>query len=397
MPPATRWDIFCTVIDNYGDIGIAWRLARQLSAEYGLSVRLWVDDLASFQRIRPEIDPRQPSQTLAGVDIRRWDPAAAAVPEPEVARVVIEALACQIPEPYAQAMARQDPKPVWINLEYLSAEDWIEGCHGLPSPHPTLPLVKYFFFPGWTPGTGGVLRESGLYARRDAFQASPAEQHAFWTRLGLPPPKPGEATLSLFAYENAALPELLQAWAGQTQPTRLLVPEGRPVRQMAQFFGATGAQPGDHWHTGQLTVHILPMLDQDEYDHLLWACDCNFVRGEDSFVRAQWAGRPLVWQAYRQEEDAHWPKIQAFLDRYTAQVQAGHTQLLDGHAPAPDCGQALATLWQAWNREQGAGIAWPAFWQCRQALALAQQEWNNRIRKLGDLADNLVHFCNEKL
>ncbi|WP_187492385.1 elongation factor P maturation arginine rhamnosyltransferase EarP, partial [Pantoea agglomerans] len=22
------WDIFCTVVDNYGDIGVTWRLAR---------------------------------------------------------------------------------------------------------------------------------------------------------------------------------------------------------------------------------------------------------------------------------------------------------------------------------------------------------------------------------
>ena len=42
------WDIFCTVIDNYGDIGICWRLARQLRVDDGQRVRLWVDDLTSF-------------------------------------------------------------------------------------------------------------------------------------------------------------------------------------------------------------------------------------------------------------------------------------------------------------------------------------------------------------
>ncbi|WP_280954747.1 elongation factor P maturation arginine rhamnosyltransferase EarP [Paludibacterium denitrificans] len=27
-PPRWHWDLFCTVIDNYGDIGVARRLAR---------------------------------------------------------------------------------------------------------------------------------------------------------------------------------------------------------------------------------------------------------------------------------------------------------------------------------------------------------------------------------
>ena len=49
--PSLSWDIFCTVVDNYGDIGVCWRLARQLAAEHGFAVRLWVDDLASFARL----------------------------------------------------------------------------------------------------------------------------------------------------------------------------------------------------------------------------------------------------------------------------------------------------------------------------------------------------------
>ncbi|MBY0444112.1 MAG: elongation factor P maturation arginine rhamnosyltransferase EarP, partial [Burkholderiales bacterium] len=43
MNNTVRWDIFCRVIDNYGDIGVCWRLARQLSFEHGFAVRLMVD------------------------------------------------------------------------------------------------------------------------------------------------------------------------------------------------------------------------------------------------------------------------------------------------------------------------------------------------------------------
>jgi uncharacterized repeat protein (TIGR03837 family) len=377
-----RLDIFCTVIDNYGDIGIAWRLARQLVAEYGVDVRLWVDDLASFWRIRPEIAADADPQWHLGVEIRRWRDTLP--PGTEPAEVVIEALACELPETYVQAMAERTPKPVWINLEYLSAEDWIVGCHGLPSPHPRLPLVKYFFFPGWRPGTGGVLREEDLLPAIQDFRSDPGKREAFWRALGLDAPAGDETRFSLFAYENAAIPELLDAWSRHDHPITCLVPEGRPVAQVAGYFGVRDTHPGDRLSRGALTVRILPFLDQDTYDRLLWACDLNFVRGEDSFTRACWAGAPLVWQAYRQEENAHWPKIDAFLALYTQGL-------------APDAVEALTTLWRAWNAETGVAQAWPAFWAARDRLRAHHKDWMERVAHLGDLADNLMHFCQEKL
>ena len=49
-----RWEIFCQVVDNFGDIGVCWRLAADLvSRGYG-SVRLWVDDWAALRRINPD-------------------------------------------------------------------------------------------------------------------------------------------------------------------------------------------------------------------------------------------------------------------------------------------------------------------------------------------------------
>ena len=171
------WDIFCTVVDNYGDIGVCWRLARQLVAERAQRVRLWVDDLASFRRICPDIEPGLESQSSQGVEIRLWGEPFAPV---EAADVVIEAFACNPPPGYVAAMAARRPKSAWINLEYLSAEDWVRGCHALPSPQPSLGLVKYFFFPGFVAGTGGLLAERGLAEARDRFHSSPAEQRRFW-------------------------------------------------------------------------------------------------------------------------------------------------------------------------------------------------------------------------
>lgn len=381
-----RCDVFCNVVDNYGDIGVAWRLSRQLAREHGLQVRLWLDDPASLGKLRPEFDPARDMQTLQGVEIRRWS---ASWGTEEPGEIVIETFSCGLPEPYLQAMARQARGPVWINLDYLSAEDWVAGCHGLPSPHPRLPLRCDFFYPGFTPGTGGLLREADLIGGRDGFQASTEDQHAFWHSLGLESPQGDELRVSLFAYDNPGIGELLTAWRDETRKITCLVPEGLPLRQVAAWRQAGKAEPlalepGVHFECGPLCLHVLPFLAQDRYDRLLWACDLNFVRGEDSFVRAQWAARPMVWNIYPQDEGAHRVKLAAFLDRYCG-------DLTDPAA------QAMRALHQAWNAGMDVGAAWSGFARQLPALRKHAGEWAEHLSRQGDLARNLVLFIKKKL
>ncbi|MDP3219317.1 MAG: elongation factor P maturation arginine rhamnosyltransferase EarP, partial [Deltaproteobacteria bacterium] len=325
------WDIFCTVIDNFGDIGVSWRLARSLAHEQGAQVRLWVDDLTVFQRIRPEIQLDRAQQSCDGVTVCAWSPG---MPAACTADVVVEAFGCVLPDAYVAAMATRSPPPVWINLEYLSAESWVAAHHGLPSPHPRLPLTKYFFFPGYTEQTGGLLRERDVLARREQFV-----QHGldvYWQSLGVPAPVAGEWRISLFAYENPALAELLDAWRAGPEPVTLLVPEGRILPQVAEWLGLNALRAGDAVQCDALHVQVLPFTSQDEYDHLLWACDLNFVRGEDSCVRAQWAGHPLVWQAYPQADAVHHDKLDALLVRYAETL-------------SPAAAQVLTDTWRRWN------------------------------------------------
>jgi uncharacterized repeat protein (TIGR03837 family) len=378
----TDWDIFCNVVDNYGDIGIAWRLARGLVREHGMAVRLWVDDLRVFQRIWPAIDPDAAEQSCEGVTVCAWrSPFAPAGP----ARVVIDAFGCSLPESYLAAMGEQSPPPVWINLEYLSAEPWVAEHHGLPSPHPRLPLTRYFFFPGYTPDTGGLLAEADLAERREAFLAAGTPD--FWRRFGLGARRPDELRVSLFAYENPALSDLLDAWAADARPLTCLVPEGRVIPQLAAWLGVAGLQAGDVHRRGALQLCILPFLDQDDYDHLLWACGLNFVRGEDSCVRAQWAARPLVWQAYPQADEAHWDKTNALLAHYT--------EGLDGAAA-----RAVSGMWRHWNGMPAAdnvAACWAA-WRARQAaLERHAVAWSDRLMRAGRLTDKLVEFAENKL
>ena len=226
-----RWDIFCTVVDNYGDIGVTWRLARQLVAEHALPVRLWVDDLRAFERNCPEIDINVAQQFQQGVEVRHWP---SEWLHTEAADVVIAAFACQLPSDYMDAMAEHEKPPLWMNLDYLSAEDWVIGCHGLPSVKYKT-VQKFFFFPGFQPGTGGLLRERGLLERRRQFQQGAQAQRTFLQGLGIDRAE-GAQLISLFAYENAGLASWLDVLAADSQPTHLLVPEGRVLGDVAQWL-----------------------------------------------------------------------------------------------------------------------------------------------------------------
>jgi uncharacterized repeat protein (TIGR03837 family) len=371
-------DIFCNVIDNYGDIGVSWRLARQLANEFGLNVRLWVDDLTSFAKLCPEADAGMEMQQRRGVAVRLWPQA---FPDVQVADLVIDAFGCTLPTNYLAAMAVRDEPPVWINLEYLSAEDWVEGYHKLPSPKP--PLTRYFFFPGFTKKTGGLLLEQDLLARRDAFLSDKNQQLAFWQSVGVAMPSVDTLKISLFAYENAALSSLFDVWAEGAQPVLCLVPEGRILPQIRQYFDdCIGINPDlQTYKRGNLEVRVLPFVEQERYDELLWACDVNFVRGEDSCVRAQWAGKPFVWQIYPQHDAVHWEKLQAFLNRYGATLGAEAVPAMQG-------------LWQQWNDEGDVGSAWLMYANRLGQLNLGAQVWAQQLSS-NNLALNLLDFSQE--
>lgn len=326
-PAHLRWDVFCRVVDNHGDLGVCWRLAADLASR-GHTVRLWVDDAAALAFMAPgALQGRHP-----GVTVLPWTtPIApdllAALP---LADVWVEAFGCEIaPEFIAnyvhpawtqgQFDSKTSPQPpVWINLEYLSAESYVERAHGLPSPVLRglgQGLTKRFFYPGFTPATGGLLREADLADRQAAFdrRAWLAAQGIPWKGEGLN----GETLVSLFCYEPPALASWLAQLQRAPQPTRLLVTHGRATAAVKAILGEVSSEigpksPSDH--DSLLSISYLPALTQRDFDHLLWACDLNLVRGEDSWVRALLAGQPMVWQAYPQDDGAHHAKLAAWLD-----------------------------------------------------------------------------------
>jgi uncharacterized repeat protein (TIGR03837 family) len=360
MPAAPRvWDLFCRVIDNLGDAGFCWRLAAGLATR-GERVRLVIDDARPLAFMAPSGCP--------GVEVLAWPGPA------QPGDVVVEAFGCDPPPGFVDAMLARSQgastsasgsastqAPVWINLEYLSAEPYVERSHGLRSPQRN-GLQKWFFYPGFSARTGGLLREPGLLAQRAAFDRS-----AWLARQGIAT-APGERLVSLFCYTNPALPALLADLA--REPTLLLLTPGPAQAQVPEE-----AQSGPPLPPG-LRVHRLPWLSQPDYDRLLWACDVNFVRGEDSLVRALWAGAPLVWQIYPQHDGAHAAKLKALLS------------LLTRHGAAP----AVAAVWHAWNGQAGPGdAAWPGL----PALApwrKSQSRWRAAQLAQDDLVTQLLRF-----
>ena len=341
------WDIFCKVIDNHGDIGVCWRLACNL-AQRGETARLWVDDPSTLAWMAP--------QGRDGVQLGRWnDGGDFGAP----GDVVVEAFGCELPASVVMAMAACQQAPRWINLEYLTAESYAQRAHRLLSPvlaGPGSGLVKHFFYPGFTPETGGLLREADLLQRQQAF-----DRTAWLRRIGID--VGARRLVSLFCYEPLALADLFEQLEHAAEPTHLLVTAGRATAAVQ----AQRAQAGeaDARRDSSLTLTYLPLLTQWDYDHLLWACDFNFVRGEDSLVRALWAGRPFAWQLYPQHDAAHHHKLDAFM----AWLQAS---------------PSLRRFHEAWNGI-GAGLpdldvaGWQACAQAARANLLAQDDLATRL------------------
>ncbi|TAG50280.1 MAG: elongation factor P maturation arginine rhamnosyltransferase EarP [Betaproteobacteria bacterium] len=343
---APSLDLFCRVVDNYGDIGVCWRLARQLSAEFGWRVRLIADDLRAFQWIAPDIAPSLPEQRLAGIDVLLWSDNLNLQP----ADVVIEAFACDPPANYVRAMSNKAIKPIWINLEYLSAEAWVDGVHGLPSPHRQLPLLKHFFVPGFTEQSGGLIRERDI-----SVVAQPSADDTVSTAT---------QRVFVFAYPHAPIAALARALDGESSSLSPQFDLASPV---------AAALPES------IQVKPISPVPQTKFDALLARYALLIVRGEDSFLRAQWASKPMLWHIYPTDDGAHIVKLNAWLDRYCVGMDA-----------PTERAYRRASL--AFNQSDADSAKYVDFVQRLPVLAQHAIHWRRTLLLQDDLATRLVRF-----
>lgn len=366
-----NWDIFCKVVDNFGDIGICWRLAQQLQHEHGLQMRLWVDDVDSAQKIIPNFNINLSQQVIDDVVVTKWN---TDTDFSQAADVVIEAFACGLPDKYLANMTQQQSR--WVNLEYLSAEAWVDDFHAKPSPRPN-GLIRHFYFPGFTEKTGGLIRTPDIFKKNQLLADNMQLQNDFWQDLRLT--HHASLKISLFCYPFAPVEQLLEVMAQSAQPIHCYISDSNIFAQIAAFFGQESIHVGQTLVQQNLTLHVLPFLSQADYDRLLAACDLNFVRGEDSWIRAIWAAKPFIWQPYIQDENAHMVKLNAFLDLFYAQY--GQKQL-------------ACKAHGYWSTGQLTQDIFSEYMQQLPAIKSYTQQQSAQLANQPDLAAKLVIFCN---
>lgn len=367
-----RYVIWCRVVDHFGDAGVGWRLARALAQELApcpnLEVILAIDCPAVLGQLVPAFKsagPLRPDVVLLvdGVQIVDWSFPACDVD------VMISTFGCRLPDGVLQTMGRQQPPPVWINLEHLSPQTWVNSCHTLPSPNPINGLPEWFFFPGFDAQTGGLLREARLLEQRDQFGANPQARDTFLTELGVARADRQLPALLVFGYADAPLDTLIETLA-QGEPMLLLLPCG----------------PASTISRGALRIHAFGWVPQSDFDRLLWCCTAAFVRGEDSLVRAHWAAIPFIWQPYRQRDQSHHDQLDAWLARWQPFLpEAAAT--------------AQASLAHAWDRGDCNRLpgAWNRWREHLPDLQTGAAAWSRQLAAGPSLVHSLGEFVRDRL
>ena len=381
--PHPSVDIFCRVVDNLGDIGVSWRLAKQLSSEYGVTVRYIVDNLEVFQKFAPDCNLLElcgdtqeliksgkidTSRICEGVSVLPWRDDLLRLVYKDTAQVVLETFGGGLPEHVLSLMSVKPTK--WLDIQYLSAEDWVPRFHAIPSFDPSSNLERTLFFPGFGTATGGLLREEKLLALRDEFQGDVVAQDSWRAKFGLPTVNPEVIDTSLFCYADASGDAFIDAVKKSPRPVRIFLTAGvDPIISQRLKDESNG-----------LNVYQVPFLSQVDYDRLLWSCNINFVRGEDSWIRAIWSGRPFLWHIYRQENNTHFRKLSAFLGVYAAQM--GQT-----------AGASIEKLMFLWNEGESKN-----FTPFAALESWTKESWNFacQIANQTDLATRILEYVRQR-
>ena len=361
--------IWCQVVDHFGDAAVCWRLARNLSSALAQDdslnpeVVLAIDRPEVLRQLVPELSPILNPPFFDGVRVVDW-----AFPATDI-DVMISTFGCRLPARVLESMGEQQPPPVWINLEHLTPQSWTGSCHTLASPNQTNGLDEIFFFPGFDPSTGGLLREPDLLEARDRFRADQRERDTFLAFLGVEEADRELPAVLVFGYPDAPIDALIETLSSGP-PMLLLLP----------------SDPTPTIRKGNLRIHAFGWVTQQNFDRLLWSCMAAFVRGEDSLVRAHWAAIPFIWQPYRQADQSHREQLAAWLARW-------HRFLPESAAAAQ------ASLAHAWDRGEPANLslAWSNWTAHRPQLSRGATEWSRELAAGPSLVQSLSAFLRDRL
>ena len=295
-------DIFCNVIDNFGDAGVVYRFAKELKkAEADKEIRIFLNRYDEFAAINPKIDINKNSQLIDGIFylLREEKEVGDALP----ADVIIETFGCDIDEIYLEKINK---KTIILNLEYLSAESWVEEYHKMQSFTSNPNIKKYFFMPGFTEKTGGLIissdkKEISRDILKEYYKGSIGDK-----KIG-----------TIFSYEHN-FENLIEDILNLKEEYLLLIMGEKSKESFKISMDKNFIQLEDgHFKKDNLEILFMPFVTQEKYDEIISVTDFNFVRGEESLARAALSGIPFIWHAYLQEDMVHMDKVNAFLEIFS--------------------------------------------------------------------------------
>ena len=355
--------LICKVIDFFGDSGVAWRIAKQLQVDFNIEVHLLVDDLMTTQRLIPSLDISLKKQTIDGICIYHGDFSEDSKSLPSPPAFVFNLFNIDLPHAYKALI--QSGKSKYIAIEYLSAEPWVDNFHLKPSIDPESGLIKTFFYPGFTNQTGGLIREKDLLLRREAF--TQARRDKIIKSFG---GNPDFYSISLFYYPTQKIETFLGVMDIMKKPIQFFIP---------QYLLDLLKAKKNYQH-----LHIIPypFLSHDDFDDLLWSCNLNFVRGEDSWIRALWAGKPFIWQPYVQENNIHLIKLKAFLRSYCEDCEQ-------------ELSETLIKMHNDWSNNKFSEALWRDFFKSQASLESFALKRSYHYSKEPSFVESLVDYCSE--
>lgn len=366
--------VLCKVVDNFGDIGVVWRLCKQIKANYPeTKLNLIVDDFVAFNKICSSVNVDYKFQNVDAIDIYDWKNFEFCYEtftnnDGEKLSLILECFQCGRPD-WMEKILFEDKLQRTVQvimIDYLTAEDYAESFHCLQSLTRSGKVKKVNFMPGFTDKTGGLIIDE------------------LWKKE---PSRNPNGSVLIFTYERNWKPLVngINNWAKTKDifPEILIAP-GRGFDSMKNAWSDIGEK------SLNCCVKELSFMNQNQWDLMMKDCSILIIRGEESMSRACLSGIPFVWHAYPQSDEYQLVKVNALLNR------------MERHFKYEDF-EIVKKLWIAINSPETDDSDFDLesymekFLQNADRLEYGFKEFSKSLQKNGDLVTNLMTFINKNI
>ena len=365
--------VLCKVVDNFGDIGVVWRLCCQLSNQIKKEnltskINLIVDDLVSFNKICNSVDANKSFQIVDNINIFNWNDEKLCYDEfskndGENLSVILEVFQCGRPS-WMEKILFEDKLNRTVQIimiDYLTAEKYAEDFHCLQSLTRSSKVQKVNFMPGFTNKTGGLIIDSE------------------WEQLC---DYKNNKTLLCFTYDRN-WDALANACKKSNYIEKVLIAPGKGFNSLIKSFYSNFIKDSN------LKIEELSFMNQNEWDKMLKNCGVLFIRGEESMSRACLSGIPFVWHAYPQSDEYQLIKVRALLERMSVHFKCEDFKIIEKV-------WILINSAESEVEQEEFEKAILDFFDNAEKLVYGFREFALDLRKNGDLCSNLMTFIKNK-